>query len=187
MDLELITEDVVRSRHVVILPNGRRSLMRDDQTAGLGIVHMTYLSRAMEWVSLKKVVSLWFSQTRKLDLVDEVDQIMIGWKHLLSIVILMYFPKSVFCDFSITKFMANTPSYACSHKHWERFLDPSTVDTDTTHLFPHVRTSNLESVQCRELRAIMACGLNHIPLKQTKKIGDCGGTHFCMVLDCLLT
>lgn len=98
---------------------------------------------------------------------DELDKITIGWRHSPSIAILMYLPKLVFCNFLIVDFMANTNICAYSHKRWEPFLDPTTVDAGTTLSYAHVQTTNMDDVQNKELRAIMACGLNHIPLKQT--------------------
>lgn len=67
---------------------------------------MTYLSRAIEWVSIKNFFSLWLHQADMLDKVEDMDQIMIGSRHLPSIANLMYLPKSVFCDFTIDEFMA---------------------------------------------------------------------------------
>lgn len=128
---------------------------------------MTYLSIAMEWVSFKTIVVLWLQHVDKLDKIDDMDRITIDQKHLPSIAELMYLPKLGFYDFSIVDLMANIAPCACSHKWWERFLDQGTLDTNASPTMAHVRTANMEGVQNRELRAIMTCGLNHIPLRQT--------------------
>lgn len=98
---------------------------------------------------------------------NDLDNITMGWKHLPSIAELVYLPKSVFCDFIILDLLSHSKLCACSHKRWEDFRDPSTVGTHGNSMGPRVRIANLECIQSKELRNILACGLNHIPLCQT--------------------
>lgn len=151
MDLVEVLEDSENSRQIVTLPNGRRTLKRDGRTLGLGIVHLTYLNRAFEWTHLKKAIVSWLRYVHLEEKIDEVDLITIGWKHLPSIKELVYFPKSVFCDFEVLKLMTMPEPCAYSHKRWVSFLDLSTLETCNTLILRHVRTSNLTCIQNKEL------------------------------------
>lgn len=44
------------ARKIVVLLNGRWNIKRPSQPCGIGLIHMTYLSCAMEWVNLKGAV-----------------------------------------------------------------------------------------------------------------------------------
>lgn len=130
-------------------------------------MHLTYLNRAFEWTHLKKVVVSWLCHAHLEEKIDKVDLITIGWKHLPSIKEMVYFPKSVFYDFEVLRFKALPEPCACSHKRWVSFLDPNTLETGNSMNSLHVRTANLMGIQNKELRDILTCGLNHIPLHHT--------------------
>lgn len=51
--------DEERIRRTIVLPNGRRTIKRAGRKLGLGVVHVTYLNRAFEWVGLKNTIILW--------------------------------------------------------------------------------------------------------------------------------
>lgn len=80
---------------------------------------------------------------------------------------MLYLPKSVFYDFAMNDFITSLSTCACAHKHGEGFRDLETLENGNMHGLPHVRSADLDCVCNKELRAMMACGLNHIPLRQT--------------------
>lgn len=165
LNMEGEVED--RARWIVILPNGRCTIKRPGCARGTSLFHMTYVSRAMEWVNLKGAVKEWLVAIDMTEKIEQVDSITIGWRHLPSILSLIYMPKRVFCEFSIKDPNVDTGVYGCMHKRWEPYLDVDTIEHGTKGTLAHVQTADLRCIQDKTLRSLMACGLNHIPLQHT--------------------
>lgn len=108
----------------------------------------------------------WLRLVNMLDKIEMVELITFGWKHLPSINDLLYLPKLVFYDFVVADFMASLATCACAHKRWDHFRDLETLVNENLHGLPHVCSADLDCIQNKELKAMMACGLNHIPMRQ---------------------
>lgn len=116
-----------QTRNIVALPNGRRTIKGPGQTSRAGLIHMTYVSRAMEWVNLKGAVKEWLIVANMLDKTKQVECIIIGWRHLPSILGLIYMLKKVFYEFLVKEVVENTRICGCTHKRWRPYLDVDTI------------------------------------------------------------
>lgn len=72
MDLEETTDESERTRQIILLSNGRHTLKRDGRKLRMGIVHMTYLSRAFEWAHLKLAI---IQRLRHVNLLEKIEMI----------------------------------------------------------------------------------------------------------------
>lgn len=143
------------------------TIKRSDRATRAGFIHMTYVSRAMEWVNLKGAVKQWLNGVNMLDKIEQVEQITIGWKHLPSIYGLIYISKKVFCDFLVKELVLDAGVCGCAHKRWAPYLDIDTITHGSNNTLARVQTADLKCIQDKNLRLMMACGLNHIPLQHT--------------------
>lgn len=166
-DVGIQNEEDERVRQICVLPNGRWTIKRPKNTMGAGLVHMLYISCAMEWVNLKLVIKDWLVNEGTTYKIDDVDQITIGWKHLPSISSMIYMPKKVFCDFLVEEFEEQRNVCGYAHKRQKPYLNQDTIILGIIDDTAHVRMTDLNCIHDKNLKSLMSCGLNHIPLQHT--------------------
>lgn len=71
--LELDLEVDERARQMITLPNGQRTIKQPRRTNGTGLIHMTYVSRDMEWVNIKGAVKEWLAEVGMLDRIETIE------------------------------------------------------------------------------------------------------------------
>ena len=99
-----------------------------------------------------------------------IADVMFAWKYHDKLSSTFYRPSEVFKKFSFIHLLDETDKCMCLHaKRLAKFLDVQTAQETSCMVVPqmHVRTVDIDLVQHRELRAALAMGLNHIPLKPT--------------------
>lgn len=157
-------EDELPQRQIIMLPHGRRSITRLKPTKRLGFVHITHVNRGLEWIHIKAIFREFLLQIDLHTQAEDLDDIVFGWKHLPSITTLIYHPRHVFCDFSLSDLQDSAYKCVCLQKRFKPFGDPLTVSQP---LHQHVRTTDLQLIHNSVLRNTLQCGMNHIPLQPT--------------------
>ena len=136
----------------------------------IGFIILTYPSRALEWISLRKLFAdclIYFGMEHMVPCIADV---MFAWKYHDKLSSTFYKPSEVFKKISFLHLLDETDHCACLHaKRLYNFLDVKTVQETSRVAVAqmHVRLVDINLIQHRELRKALAMGLNHIPLKLT--------------------
>jgi len=158
-------------RQLVCDPLGRRVIEKIEQRKKAGFITLTYQSRALEWINIRKVLEEMLIEFGFESLVESVHDIGIAWRYHDNIATVFYKPAFVFKLFSFLElFDVNNVCKCLQVRRFAEFLDPLT-ESESSKYAPasvHVRSTNVNLIQNRQLREAMKQGLNHIPLKPTK-------------------
>ena len=131
-----------------------------------GIIHVSYCSRALEWVNMKKMFSDVLNHFSIPHFIPALLNIMFAWSFLPNVSKFCYKPALVFKDFSVDSLMNGSCNCICaSSKRLGQFVDPETIDDSDPRA--HVRTMDTKIIHHHGLREAIYLGLNHIPLRNT--------------------
>lgn len=151
-------------RCIIRLPHGRHTVQRSATHASRHFIHLTYTSRAFEWLPLRKIFRECLSTLHPDGDTPDIDSICFGWRYLPPVASVCYYPFQVFCQFSIDQLIFDSTTCICHNKRFIPFHDALTIQEpqlSTDIARPHVRTSNLEFIHNPFLRRTLAAGLNH--------------------------
>lgn len=158
----------LESRYITSLPHGRITIARTPTTRNRFFIHLTYTSRAFEWLPLWQIFTECLTAIKCDDLLPKLEAVCFGWRYLPPISSVCYHPFFVFCEFSITSLLADNTTCACATNRFKPFLDNLTMlehhhQPDSN--IAHVWTMNLDIIHNRFLRDSFASGMNHIILQ----------------------
>ena len=149
---------------------GRATIQKYNERKPIGFIILTYPSRALEWVSLRKIFAECLVKFDLEHMVPSIADVMFAWKYHDKLSSTFYRPSEVFKKFSFVHLLDDQDKCACLQaKRLSRFLDEQTAQ-ETSSFAPaqrHVRSVDVDLIQHRELRKAVLMGLNHIPLRPT--------------------
>ena len=162
-----ITYAVHVERTLDTLPNGRntfttvRELVVGYET---NILHVPYVSRAVEWVNppgLVRDMFEWLGMSEQDFIVSYVLEPTLSSTYCDT--------TRVFTEFSVEQLLSDDSPCPCSHYSLTDFRDPLTLQEFSPFLndTPHVRTMDLQILQNQHLIDLFSKGMNHIPLQPT--------------------
>jgi hypothetical protein len=149
---------------------GRNKIHRTNTRKLIGFIKISYTSRALEWINLRKVFQNFLIFFQFSHLCSIVDDITFSWTYTDNLAAVFYKSSTVFKKFSFKDLLDQDGSYACLvAKRLMPFCDPLTSKEGSsfTKAMPHVQTMDMKIIQHPELRNALAQGLNHIPLRPT--------------------
>ena len=145
-------------------------IQKHNERKPIGFIILTYPSRALEWISLRKVFAECLSKFDMEHMVPCIADIMFAWKYHDKLSSTFYKPAEVFKKFSFIHLLDEADQCACLQaKRLSRFLDEQTRNETSSYAAAqvHVRSVDINLIQHRDLRQAVSMGLNHIPLKPT--------------------
>lgn len=149
---------------------GRVMIQKFNARKPIGFIILTYPSRALEWICLRKVFAECLIKFDMEHMVPCIADVMFAWKYHDKLSSTFYRPSEVFKKFSFLHLLDENDHCACLHaKRLSRFLDPQTSNETSSFAAAqvHVRSVDINLIQHQELRKALSMGLNHIPLKPT--------------------
>ncbi|KAL3686484.1 hypothetical protein R1sor_009058 [Riccia sorocarpa] len=168
LEIDSVEDNDSPERLLCQLPHGRIGLIRQKANSRSRFVHVLYTSRAFEWINLRQLISTVLTQCDLVEYLVDLDDIIFGWRFLPLLSRTCYNPAQTFRDFSFHDPDALSGDCICSKKWYSKFVDLHTRDNPLSPTdIGHIRTMDLCIVKHLELRKELACGLNHIPLRQT--------------------
>ena len=148
----------------------RKVVTRKKKSDHIGIVHVFYCSRALEWIHMKKFFSEIFMFLSIPQFVPALFNIMFAWCYHPNMSVFCYRPGMVFKDFDISEIITDEVNCIChSSNRLRKFIDTEALDNEQEDKGPkgHVRTMDFSIIQHKGLRHALKMGLNHIPLRPT--------------------
>ena len=150
---------------------GRYKIHRTSKRRTTGFIKLCYVSRALEWLNIRKLFQDLLIFFQFSHLCSIVDGITFAWSYTDNLSTVFYKPASVFKKFSFVDLLNEDNSCACSTAaRLRKFCDPLTINEISSYATTsmHVRTMDLSIIQHNGLRNALSQGLNHIPLNPTK-------------------
>lgn len=128
-------------------------------------IHLTYTSRAFEWLLIWHIFSKCLSAIQRKDIILELDTMCFGWRYLPSISSVCYHLSAALCHFSVDNLPRDLITCSCKNNRLRPFLDILTIkehqpDPATAHA--HVFTTDLGLINNKFIRCNLPCGLNHV-------------------------
>ncbi|KAL3683561.1 hypothetical protein R1sor_001583 [Riccia sorocarpa] len=162
-------DEVLPEKQLILLPHGRYALQRNRVQRSSGFIHVLYVNRAFEWVSIRKIIMATLSFGHLDEYNDIVDDLLIGWWHLPALTSACYNPTDTFINFSVDDVSAMDDNCACQSRFYQPFTDHHTMSEahGNYNPAPHVRTMDVSLIKNLALREVFGYGLNHIPLQKT--------------------
>lgn len=103
-------------------------------------------------------------------LCSALSEIIFAWSYLANLSTAVYQPSKVFKKFTFLKFLQEGNECICTKAmRLKNFLDPLTHNENSSFCdnSVHVRTMDINLIQHKGLRSVLAMGLNHIPFHPT--------------------
>ena len=107
---------------------GRVSIQKYNERKPIGFIILTYPSRALEWICLRRVFSDCLIKFDLEYMVPAIADVMFAWKYHDKLSSSFYRPSEVFKKISFVHLLDETVNCACLHaKRLSRFLDEKTL------------------------------------------------------------
>ncbi|GBG77979.1 hypothetical protein CBR_g25910 [Chara braunii] len=146
--------------------SGRRKWCKMGDKPRRRFVHMRYVSRLMEAVSVRALIISLMTVAVGQHFAEWMETVTFGWFYNEPVSGILYKPAEVFRDFNIDRWENSKGGCACNGRY-ARFTNPATKELLISGkiggaLGPHIITTDYTISRLPQLRMILQSGLNHI-------------------------